>query len=105
MRLPSAIESRLRILGAAIRAARQQRGWTQSNLAKRAGVPVLSVLKIEGGTPGTQVGYVLAICAALGISVDPDQHASTPAQERHLLELAAQRKRVRKPSVDPALDV
>ncbi|HSW12929.1 MAG TPA: helix-turn-helix domain-containing protein [Solimonas sp.] len=105
MSIPSAIESRLRILGAAIRAARQQRGWTQSTLAKRAGVPVVAIMKIEGGTPGTQIGYVLAICSALGISIDPNQHASTPAQERHLLELAAQRKRVRKPGVDPALDV
>lgn len=105
MILTHAIEARLRILGAAVRAARQQRGWTQSNLAKRAGVPVLAVMKIEGGTPGTQIGYALAICSALGISIDPNQHANTPAQERHLLDLAAQRKRVRKPGVDPALDV
>lgn len=99
------IESRLRILGAAVRAARQQRGWTQASVALRAGIPVPAVMKIEAGAPQAQIGHVLALGSALGISIDPQQHASTAAQERHLLALASQRKRVRRPRADPALDV
>lgn len=105
MIISNVIEVRLKILGAAVRAARQQRGWTQATLAKRAGVPLLALMKMEGGSPNTSIAYVLALCSSLGISIDPDQHASTPAQERHLLDLAVQRKRVRKPLVDPALEV
>lgn len=105
MKVTQAISDRLVILGAAVRAARQQRDWTQSSMARRAGVPVLAVMKMEAGNPGVRIGQALAICSALGISVDPREHASTAAQERHLLELAAKRKRVRKPRSDPALDV
>lgn len=99
------ISTRLRTLGAAIRAARQQRGWTQSNLAKRANVSAVAIMKIEAGAANAQIGNVLSVCSALGISSDPQQHAGTPAQERHLLDLAGLRKRVRKPRLDPALDV
>jgi transcriptional regulator with XRE-family HTH domain len=99
------IVTRLRTLGAAVRAARQQRGWTQSSLAKRAGISAVALMKIEAGAANAQIGNVLAVCSVLGISSDPQQHASTPAQERHLLDLATRRKRVRKPRIDPALDV
>ena len=105
MEVSHAISIRLRTLGAAIRSARQQRGWTQSNLAKRAGLSPAALMKIEAGAANAQIGNVLSICSVLGISSDPNQHAATPTQERHLLDLAAQRKRVRKPRIDPALEV
>lgn len=101
----SIIQSRLHTLGAAIRVARQQRGWTQSNLARRAGLSPAAVMKIEGGAFNAQIGNVLTLCSILGISSDPDRHASTAAQQRHLLDLVARRKRIRKPRVDPALEV
>lgn len=105
MKSSDAIELPLRTLGAAVRSARQQRGWTQEALALRAGLSAPAVMKIEAGSPAAKIGQVLALCSVLGIAMDPAQHASTPAQERHLLELAGQRKRVRRRRIDPALDV
>lgn len=105
MNVNETLDQGLRTLGAAIRSARQQRGWTQSGLAQRAGLSAAAVMKIEAGWAGARIGQVLALCSVLGIPMDPAQHASTAVQARHLLALAGQRKRVRRPQLDPALDV
>lgn len=53
-------------LGAAIRRARRQRGWTQDDLALRAGISRRTVVALEGGNPRGEIGIVVRVIAALG---------------------------------------
>lgn len=99
------LEPRLALFAAAVRAARQQRGWTQAELAQRVGIGLGTVIKIESNAAGVAYGTVLQLCSILDLSPDPDQLASNSAQQRNLEALASQRKRVRKPAVDRDLDV
>ena len=46
-------------LGALIRSHRHRRGWTQSDLAKRAGVSALWISQLERGKSTAQFGLVL----------------------------------------------
>lgn len=52
-------------LGAAIRRARKRRGWTQGDLAVRAGISRRTLVAIEGGNPRGEIGIVLRVIAAL----------------------------------------
>jgi len=52
-------------LGAAIRRARKQRGWTQDDLAVRAGVSRRTLVALEGGSPRGEIGIVVRVIAAL----------------------------------------
>lgn len=52
-------------LGAAIRRARRQRGWTQEDLAERAGISRRTLVALEGGNPRGEIGIVVRVIAAL----------------------------------------
>ena len=52
-------------LGAAIRRARKERGWTQGDLAVRAGISRRTLVAIEGGNPRGEIGIVVRVIAAL----------------------------------------
>ena len=57
-------------LGAAVREARTARGWTQSEVAGRAGVSRSFVLDIErGARPRAELTRVLSVLRALGKSL------------------------------------
>jgi len=56
-------------LGAAIRRARTQRGWTQEDLAVRAGISRRTLVALEGGNPRGEVGIALRVIAALDRTV------------------------------------
>jgi HTH-type transcriptional regulator/antitoxin HipB len=67
-------------LGAAIREARDARGWLQADLAHRAGVSRALVIDLErGARPRAQLDGVLAVLRALGKSVTlvDDRHRQT----------------------------
>lgn len=100
-----AVSERLLLLGAAVRVARHERGWTQAELATRTGTGVVTIIKIEGGSPGVAFGTILQVCLILNLSPDPVQNAPTASQQRALNTIAGRRKRVRKPLSDPDLDV
>lgn len=51
---------------ALIRAGRRMLGWTQADLAARAGISVATLKNIERGTSDPQIGTLKAIQAALG---------------------------------------
>jgi transcriptional regulator with XRE-family HTH domain len=53
-------------LGREVRAARRRRGWTQSELARRAGVGRLVVGRIERGTTRLDVDALVRVALALG---------------------------------------
>lgn len=52
-------------LGVAVRRARQLRGWTQDELAVRAGISRRTVVALEGGNPHGEIGIVVRVIAAL----------------------------------------
>ena len=52
-------------LGATIRRARKQRGWTQEELAMCAGISRRTLVALEGGNPRGEIGIVVRVIAAL----------------------------------------
>ena len=52
-------------LGATIRRARKQRGWTQDDLAVRAGISRRTLVALEGGNPRGEICIVVRVIAAL----------------------------------------
>lgn len=60
-------------MGARIRLARRQRGWSQEDLAERAGVTARTVYKIEKGDPTVRLGAAFESAALLNVSLfEPD---------------------------------
>jgi HTH-type transcriptional regulator/antitoxin HipB len=59
-----------RDLGAAVRDARLQKGWTQAELAKRMGVSRQWVISLEQGKASAQLGTALRAVAILGMVAD-----------------------------------
>lgn len=77
-------------LGEAIKAARSVRGWSQNELASRAGVKQPTLQRIEAGKridPGFSI--FLRVAGALGISVD--QLATAMKTELKVSELPVER--------------
>ncbi len=56
-------------LGHAIRARRQSKNLTQSQLAMQSGVSLPTVSAIENGKPSAQIGLVLQLCRDLGLQL------------------------------------
>lgn len=64
-------------LAACIKQARNDRGWTQAQLAEQAGVSRDWVIGLEAGKASVELGLVLRTMKALGLplSVAPQPHA------------------------------
>jgi transcriptional regulator with XRE-family HTH domain len=59
------------VVGRRIRAGRALAGWTQHQLAVRAGVPRNRISLVEcGKAPGVSCATMVALCRALGLSLD-----------------------------------
>ncbi|HTU56273.1 MAG TPA: helix-turn-helix domain-containing protein [Acetobacteraceae bacterium] len=54
-------------IGALIRRARKQRGWSQTQLGERAGLRQETISLIETGNPATKIDTILAVLAALDL--------------------------------------
>ncbi len=76
--------------GAAIRAARNARGWTQAELGRRAGLVTHHVSKIETGDTDPKLSTVLALLAALEL----DALLAPRALDDPAAELARQPRRI-----------
>lgn len=63
-------ETERRTLAKQIRPARKQRGWTQAELAKRAGVALGVVSAMERETATPQAATLTAVCRVLGIPTE-----------------------------------
>jgi HTH-type transcriptional regulator/antitoxin HipB len=61
-----------RELGALIRSRRQQRAWTQADLAEKAGVSALWVSQFERGKATAQFGLILQTLKILGLALSID---------------------------------
>ncbi len=59
------------ILASNIKKFRQKTGLSQDQLARKAGIPYSTFLKIESGyTPNPSIQAVVSIAEALGVSID-----------------------------------
>lgn len=56
-----------RLLGEHVRAARRARGWSQQDLADRAGVAVPTLRKVENGDLGVALGTAFELAALTGV--------------------------------------
>lgn len=63
-------------LGAAIQRARKQKGMSQTELARLAGLRQELVSKIETGQEGTRLYSIYALFAALDLEMVIDQRSS-----------------------------
>jgi HTH-type transcriptional regulator / antitoxin HipB len=70
-------------LGASVRVARRDRGWTQADLAEAAGISRPAVIGLERGNPHGEIGIALRVLAALGKSITLVQ---TPSAQPDLLD-------------------
>lgn len=90
-------------LGADIRLARLRRSLTAEQVAERAGISRLTLMRIEAGTPSVSIGAYLQVLVILGLEAGLGAAASNDELGRKLQDLGlAARKRVstiRKPRV------
>ncbi|WP_374999848.1 helix-turn-helix domain-containing protein [Aeromicrobium sp. CTD01-1L150] len=60
-------------LGALVKEHRIEQGLTQAALAERAGVGRKLLVRLEQGRPSLEVGRVLSVLEALGVSLTADR--------------------------------
>lgn len=65
-------------LGELVRDQRKQRGWSQSDLAEKAGVSRLWVGQFENGKDTVELGLVLKTLRALGLNLEASRLKSNP---------------------------
>lgn len=96
--LPFEAEDFLAELGRRISVGRRSRGWTQQDLAAKAGVSVRTMTGIEKGLPTIQMGYWLAALWALDL-LEAFSKLQTLSQDPTTITLMEQTlpKRVRGP--------
>lgn len=56
-------------LGSLIQQSRKTRGWSQTDLAQRAGLRQEMVSKIEAGQPGSRIASIFDLLAALDMEM------------------------------------
>ncbi|MBI4005518.1 MAG: helix-turn-helix transcriptional regulator [Gammaproteobacteria bacterium] len=70
--IPRRVAKRLKTLGKLISATRRERGFTQTELAERAGTSRPTINRIESGNPNVVWGTVMTVCWLLDLPTDPD---------------------------------
>lgn len=66
---PAVVRHAGALLGAQVRAGRQERGWTVRALAERAGVSEKTVRKVEAGELGVALGTALDCAVLVGVTL------------------------------------
>lgn len=69
-RLPAAVSAALIEMGRNIKVARLSRRWSRADLAEKAGISSLTLMRIERGVPGVAAGLYAAAIWALGMERD-----------------------------------
>jgi transcriptional regulator with XRE-family HTH domain len=76
-----------KLLGKQIKIARKQRGWSENELAERAGIARATVQKIERGDLGCAMGLIFEAAVLVGVKLfDTD---SLKAHTKHADEILA----------------
>jgi len=68
-------------IGNIIQRARKKRGWTQSQLAERAGLRQETISVIEGGKKDSKLPSILALLAALDLEFQIGERSKGSAQD------------------------
>ena len=79
-------------LAKVLRSVRRERGFTQADLADRAGVSRSWLIEFESGKPTVEVGKVMSVVRALGVCVEiasPTRTSGHDFVERHRARLSA----------------
>jgi transcriptional regulator with XRE-family HTH domain len=61
------VQDAARLLGEQIRMARRARGWSQQELADRAGITAPTLRKVENGNLGVALGTAFEVAALTGV--------------------------------------
>ena len=88
--LPAAVKEAIRDLGANIATARVRREWKQTELAAKAGISRLTLLKLEAGAAGVSISAYAATLWALGL-LDQLADVARPDSDAEGETLAAMR--------------
>lgn len=88
--LPDAVRKHLQQLGSRVRTARMRRRMPLRQLADRTGLTVPTLIRIEGGYPGTGIGAYATVLWILGLA---DGLTDLAAQEKDTVGLALEAAR------------
>ncbi len=91
---PLHVSERIVQLGQRIRVARIRRGWSNLDLASKAGVNRNTLTALELGKPGTAIGVCFTVLWALGLEKSLDAVAD-PDADVHGKALEASRRPTR----------
>ena len=100
---PRRVREAASLLGAQIRAARVERGWSTRELADRAGISVPTLRKLERGDPSVSLGTGFDVANLVGVPLfyeDPGRLATEATRARERVALLPQRVRSRSVEVD-----
>lgn len=70
-----------RQIGTIIQRARKKRGWTQTQLAERAGLRQATISVIETGETSSRLESILAVLAALDLEFRVDERSKGHGQD------------------------
>lgn len=82
-----------RQLGAAVRAARKQRGLSQEALASQAAVSRAWLTRFETGHPAASIEQIFRVLRTLDLTIAIGDRTHTPAESALLAALADRNKR------------
>jgi HTH-type transcriptional regulator / antitoxin HipB len=72
----------VRDIGAAVKQARKERGYSQAALAMAVGVHQPKISAVEQGAPGVRVGLILQILRALDLAITIEAGSAKPPSKR-----------------------
>ncbi len=85
-----------RLLGQYIQLARKERGWSENDLADRAGISRLTLRKLEKGDLHTSMGFAFEVATLVGVKLfDPGPSRFAMGIEQVQDKIALLPKRVR----------
>ncbi|HKG38692.1 MAG TPA: helix-turn-helix transcriptional regulator [Conexibacter sp.] len=88
-----------RLLGARVRLARHERGWTLQELADRVGVTHPTMTKVERGDPSVRLGVAFEAAVLVGVPLFHEDRARFGLEARIVEDrLAVLPQLVRKPA-------
>ncbi len=86
------------LLGMRIRLARKEKGWTEEQLAERAGIARATLRRVEQGRPSCAIGTVFELAVLVGVTLFvPDGKPLSPHLQMvsDKLSLLPQRVRIK----------
>ncbi len=72
------------LLGKQIKLFRKQRGWSEQNLAERAGISRATLQKIESGEMTPSIGLAFEVAALAGLNLFEQDGVALPIRLKHM---------------------